>query len=167
MRLRDSLRRLAARLTLSLVPAAGGAAMHAPAAVAQDELFSPEISNYRLTAPTLQKWMQASRNLEALQGQPMHIDDQMPVSRADDELGEIAGLIDSAPLMRNAIRKAGLSTREYVLIQFALLETMIRSGEVDAPGASGFARMPPGVARDNIRLYREHKAEIERAMQNL
>ena len=144
--------RLALALGLALFPAS----MLAPAVAAQGR--SPAdaraIESHRLTMPMLRKVLPA---LYAPGAQDCPRDRRDPRTLG---LGEMSQMIDRCPPMAQALRRAGVPSREAALVMGSLYRTSeavaIRRGDVNAVDA--------GPLRDNGLLMQQNDAEIKRLM---
>ncbi|HEX7980228.1 MAG TPA: hypothetical protein VF461_16580 [Gemmatimonadaceae bacterium] len=139
-----------------------------PAASAKDNAELADVQSYKLSMDKIDKMLAAQRIIaakakamtpaerEAMQARGESASD------ADESLDAMARKFDSEPIMRDAIREAGLSSREYVLITMS----MMQSGMAD-----GVLKMRPKDNQDsliremkanpdNVKFYREHQAEI-------
>ncbi|HEX8395599.1 MAG TPA: hypothetical protein VF665_24820 [Longimicrobium sp.] len=168
MQIRESVRRFAARTALFGSLALGAVAAHAPAASAQLPVFPPEVTSYRLSTEGMQKFVAATNNLKALEGENIDLEDQIqPRDGEMPEVAQIAAAFDSEPRIRNAIGQAGLTSREYVTFLFAMIHTMFNAAMIEMGGENAFAQMQNGVLKDNVRFFREHKDEIERMAEQM
>ncbi|MBB4639346.1 hypothetical protein [Longimicrobium terrae] len=168
MQLLESARRVAARAALFGTLALGAVVAHAPSASAQFPMFTEEVSNHRLTMEGLEKFVTATRNLDALEDESINMENRFEVSENEmPDIGMIASAFESEPLIRDAIGKAGLSSREYVTFLFSMVQTMFTATMVEMGGESAFAQMEAGVLKDNVAFFREHKDEIQRLASEL
>jgi hypothetical protein len=138
--------------------------LHALAATAACLLFLPaahaetlpdadarEVRGYALTEAALGKYVQATRALS-----------KIPLACEDDDagvssLGEAAAKIDAVPGARAAVQSAGMTSREYVVFAFSLIENAFASYALEQPGG----KLPPGISMANIEFLREHAGEIQ------
>lgn len=158
-----SVRRAFARVFALAGLSLAAVAADASAAAAQPEkLFSEEVSNYRLTTAGLQKFIQATQNLDAIDDESISIDDRFEnMDEEDFDLGVVAQAFDSEPQIKNAIGQAGLSSREYLTFMFSMLQTMFTAAMLEIGGENALAEMEDSVLKQNIIFFREHKAEFE------
>ena len=111
-----------------------------------------EIRSYTLTDAALAKYMAATRKLSGIQ-----------LSCADDEpgvdsLGAAAAKIDAVPGAKAAVESAGMTSREYVVFAFALIENAMAAYALEQPGG----KLPPGISMENVEFFRKHAAEMEK-----
>ena len=127
-----------------------------------------DIASYRLTMDKIDKFYAAQRNL-AIKAKGM-----TPAEREAMESGNAAGAdanaslddivrrIDGAPPMRDAIRDAGLSSREYVMVMMAAMQSGMAASVIKMRPKDD----PDSLAREmkaspeNIRFMQEHEAEL-------
>jgi hypothetical protein len=139
----------------------------APSTTAQANEDLSDISKYKLSMDKVDKYIQSQRNLAAkLQSmtpaERQALKDRGEASDANASLDEMAAKIEKEPVMVDAIRAAGLSPREYVMITLSMMQTAM---------AASVAQMRPNDNQDsliremkanpeNIKWYNEHAAEI-------
>jgi len=139
------------------------ALMVAPAAAAQQQAGSSadmrEISAYRLSMAGLGKLEKAVQKLEALPAEAL------AEATADDgadsngqTLTEMAATIDRHPLIANALKGAGMSSREYSVATMALLQAATWA-EMKKQGMA--SQIPADVSAANITFVEQHGAEIK------
>jgi hypothetical protein len=122
-----------------------------------------EIGSYRLTEAGLAKFNQATRNLEPLE------------KRAASECGgddggddgngqtidQVVARLNAKPGVQQAVRSAGMTTREYVVFAMAVFQAGLASWALSQPGG----KLPPDVLMDNVNFYRKHEASMQKAGQ--
>ena len=122
-------------------------------------LDDADVKNYRLTMDKVNRFYDAFREGTIAAGNRAQSDTMSDVESIDQIVKEI----EREPKLGAAIRRAGLSPREFVVAQFALMT---------AGMAAEVLKMQPtanvdSLAREleipaaNIRFVREHRAEIE------
>lgn len=138
-------------------PADGGASSaNTPATSNQGEADLADVTNYKLTMDKIDKLFAATRNigLKAKNMSPAEREAFKARSgaRGDNNasVDDMVRNIESEPMMVSAIREAGLSPREYII----LTVSMMQSGM-----AAGVAKMQPKANQDS--LIREMKANPE------
>jgi hypothetical protein len=110
-----------------------------------------EVRSYTLTEAALGKYVQATRALS-----------KVPLACESDNSGvkslsDAAARIDALPGARAAIKSAGMTSREYVLFAFSLIENAFASYDLDQPGG----KLPPGISMANVEFLRTHQARIQ------
>ena len=142
--------RLALALGLALLPST----MLAPSAEAQGRSAADTkiVENYRLTMPVLRKVLPA---LSAAGAKSCPRDSRDPRSLS---LAEMAQMIDRCAATAEALRRAGVPSRDAAIVLASLYRTAeavaIRRGDVNA--------VDQGPLRDNAILMQQHDAEIKR-----
>ena len=118
-----------------------------------------EVDAYVLTEAALTKYAQATKKLQALPRRAAaHCDDS-----GDDASGNRKSIaaqvaqLEATPGAAAAVKSAGLSTHEYVVLSWSLLQAGLASWAVAQPGA----RQPTGVLKSNVAFYRAHEAAIK------
>ncbi len=151
---------------MSLFPNAASASASSGGTNADAELA--DIQSYKLSMDKIDKMLAAQRILAAKAKAMTPAEREAMRARGDTDsdpnqsLDDMTRRIDSEPMVRDAIREAGLSPREYVLITMSMMQT----GMADA-----VLKMRPKDNQDsliremkanpaNVEFYREHQAEI-------
>ena len=108
----------------------------------------------------VEAWMEAQKNLaHAAETDPKMGD---PAQNASEEnTTQYAARLDASPTMRDAIRAAGLSTREFARIGDTLIGAMmanaaLRSGQLKT--------LPEGIDQASVDFVKQHEAEIQALM---
>jgi hypothetical protein len=118
---------------------------------ALDDRDTKEIAAYQITDAAFAKYSQATRGLGALAK-------QLPANCGDDDspqsLASLAAKMDAVPAVKAAITSAGMTSREYLVFSFALLQAGFAAA---IPGAN----LPAGVGAANVAFVKAHKAAIE------
>lgn len=136
-----------------------------PAASQADQDLN-DVSTYKLSMDKIDKYIQAQKNLAA-KVKSMSPAEREALSNNDmsdpnTSLNDMVARIDKQPAMVDAIKAAGLSTREWVLVTMSMMQTGM---------AAAVLKMRPKdnqdslmremkVNPDNIRFFNEHEAEI-------
>lgn len=131
-----------------------------------------EVAAYRFTDATFAKFVRASRALATL-SKSMPVDTSGDARDEEDEgdsesgtmsIAAITARYDSVPEARRAITSAGLTTREYVVFSFALLQAGMAAAVVEQVG---WDKLPPDVPRSHVEFYQRHKATLDSASAEL
>jgi hypothetical protein len=140
-------------------------AVDATSATAQSgSLFGhmPEVANYRLTTPALQKFVRATNALKELEDQEFDLDDRLDVDDPSElTLDRLVAAFDSEPQLRRAVEGAGMSTREYVTFMLAMVQTVMGSVMVQMGGEQALRDMPAGVMKDNIQFFLDNEEAFD------
>ena len=128
-------------------------ALAAPVARAHNlnDADSHELRTYTLTQAAFDRYAQATRNLSGVQ--ILACDAHTEVKSID----EAAATLDAVPAARTAVRSAGMTSREYVVFAFTLLQSGIAANALGAPGGE----LPPGVPLRNVDFYLDHAGEMQ------
>jgi hypothetical protein len=110
-----------------------------------------EVRSYTLTEAALDKYVQATRALSRV---PLACESESPGVKS---LSDAAAKIDAVPGARAAVQSAGMTSREYVLFAFSLIENAFASYDLDRLGG----RLPPGISMANVDFLRTHQAKIQ------
>jgi hypothetical protein len=145
---------------------AGGAPAAAPGSSADADLR--DVSQYELTMDKMDKYFAATRNMG------LAMKDMTPEQRerlknsgggdANTSLDDYAALMEREPVARDAISRAGLSTREFALLTMAYLQAGMADAVLqmrpDIKNADSIAHeMKANPA--NIRFVRDNKTVLE------
>jgi hypothetical protein len=137
----------------------------AASAQAQGDKDLKAISGYRLTMPKYKQMMTAMLNLGKAAQQNPNISAALENS-ADAPLDQMIARLDAVPPARKAIGDAGLTTREFALIEMATLQAGM------AYGLTKQLHLTPdsvakttGVSKANLEFFRTNEAELERMRQ--
>jgi hypothetical protein len=148
---------------------AGAAASEAPASSGDD---LADISSYKLTMDKMDKFYAAQRNM-AVKAKAMSPAEREALKQDDDagdgSVDDFARKIESTPAMRDAVREAGLSPREFALLTMSAVQSgmaaavlkMRPNDDADSLAREMKANM------DNIRFMQENEAELTRKQQAL
>ena len=135
---------VAAAAVLLLLPAARADSL--PEADAQ------EVRAYALTDSVLEKYVKATRKLSAI---PLDCDaGDSGITGLDDA----AAKIDRMPGAKAVMKSAGITSREYVVFAFALIENAYAAYSLDQPGG----KLPPGTSMANVEFLRRNSGVIEK-----
>lgn len=142
-------------LALSL----GGTAASAQAQVDAD---LKAISATTLTMPRYKQYLDATVNLANVAVKDPKLAERFD-GMGNKSLGEQIKLLDGVPQVRGAISATGLSTRDYVLTQGALLQAGMAYALTKGSGAPVDSVIrKSGVSRANLEFYQKNEAEIGR-----
>lgn len=130
------------------------AATAAPVARAHNlnDADARELRGYTLTEAVFDRYAQATRNLNGVQIQAC--DEVSEVSTID----EAAARLDAVPAARSAVHSAGMTSREYVVFAFSVLQSGLA---VNALGRFD-GELPPDVPLENVNFYLEHAGEMQK-----
>jgi len=125
-----------------------------PAAVAKilPDADTREVRAYALTDGAFTKYVAATHTLRDIDFCVPDEDDD----DAQDTIASAVARIDAVPGAKAAMQAAGLTSREYVVLSYALLESGLASYTLQTPGG----KMPDGVRPANVDFVRRHSAEL-------
>jgi len=112
-----------------------------------------EVRAYTLTDASFAKYVNATHKLREVKFENCVDDDD---DDAQDTIASSVARIDAVPGAKAAIQAAGLSSREYVVLAYALLENGMASYLMQTPGG----KLPDGVNTANVDFVRRHSAEL-------
>ena len=115
------------------------------------EADTREVRSYSLTETVLGRYVEATLKLSSI-----------PLDCSNDEpdissLTEAAARIDAMPGGKAAVQSTGLTSREYVVFAFSLIENAFASYALEQPGG----KLPPGVSMTNVEFLRKNSGVIE------
>lgn len=128
-------------------------ALGLPGVAAAIENDKREISNYVLTEAGLARFKQATDKLSAVPGACAKADDDEDSS--SQSLDQVVAKLDAIPGAQAAILSAGMTTREYVVFMWSIMQTGMSAWAQDEGG-----KLPPGVSQANVDFYRKHEADM-------
>ena len=132
------------------------AALALPGIAAANENDKREISNYVLTEAGLAKFKQATDKLSAVPGACAKADDDDDDDDSSSQsLDQMVAKLDAVPGAQAAIRSAGMTTREYVVFMWSIMQTGMSAWAQDQGG-----KLPQGVSQANVDFYRKHEAAM-------
>lgn len=140
--------RLAGMFVTVVVLALGGASI----AAAQDR-DAQEVSRYVLTETGLAKFAQATRNVSAVPGACEREEDDSDDLKSIDQM---VAKMNSVPGIQGAIQSAGMTTREYVVFMFSMMQNGMAAWAVSQPGG----KLPPGISQANVDFFKQHEAAM-------
>lgn len=112
-----------------------------------------EVRAYTLTDASFAKYVNATHKLRDVKFENCVDDDD---DDAQDTITSFVARIDAVPGAKAAIEGAGMTSREYVVLSFSLLENGMASYLMQTPGG----KLPDGVNQANVDFVRRHSAEL-------
>jgi len=140
-------------------------ALSLPAGVAeaQSDADLKAVSATTLTMPKYQQYLDASVNLANLVAKNPGLAESMKSSNESKSIPETVKALESNPRVRGAITSTGLTTRDYVLTQWALIQTGMAYAMTKGSGVSQEEVVnKAGVSKANLDFYAKNEAEINR-----
>jgi hypothetical protein len=131
-----------------------GIALGAPTPAAAQDRDAQEVSRYVLTEPGLAKFAQATRNISAIPGACEWKEDD----DSDDlkSIDQMVAKLNSVPGIQAAIQSAGLTSREFVVFTFSMMQSGMAAWAVSQPGG----KLPPGVSQANVDFFKQHETAM-------
>jgi hypothetical protein len=136
----------------------------APQAWAQSQADADlkAVSSYTLTLPRYKQYLDATVNLANVAAKNPQLAQRLD-GFGNKSLAEQVKLLEGVPQVRGAITATGLTTRDYVLTQGALLQAgMAYALTKDAKMPLDRVIKKAGVSRANLEFYQKNEAEIGR-----
>lgn len=157
--LRRPVIRFAAPLLLALV------ALLAPAAARAQADDGQVLADYRLSEPVLAKFVAATRGITAAAAADPQLASRLEAESSDGStaptIAGIAAVYDRHAPIRGALEGAGITSREYVTFMLSMMQAGLRAVMVKQDAAL-LERLPAGAARENVRFYQRHEADLTR-----
>jgi hypothetical protein len=120
------------------------------------------ISGYTLTMPKYKQYLDATVNLANVAVKDERLMGRME-GFGNKPMAEQIKLLDGVPQVKGAIAAAGLTTRDYVLTQGALLQAGMAYAMTKGTGMSvDSVVQTASVSRANYEFYQKNEAEIGR-----
>ena len=152
--------------------AADSAAGDSPAAAPATGDDLTDVSNYRLTMDKVDRYFDAQLAI-ARRVKDLSPEERAPLeemgSSADASLDDMARRLESHPAMRDGLREANLSPREFATMTMAMVQAGMAASVLQMrpnDNQDSLAREMKA-SMDNIRFMRENEAEIVRRQQEL
>ena len=116
-----------------------------------------EIRNYVLTDAGLAKYSQAARKLAVMDAAQTGACEESEDGEDAQSISDVVAKFDRYPAAKSAITSAGMSTREYVVFSFALLQTGLAVWGADQSGGQA-----QGVSAANVAFYKKNEAHLKK-----
>jgi hypothetical protein len=156
--IRSRLHLRAAPLALLALLVTGPAAL----AQAQGDADLKAISSYTLTMPKYKQYLDATVNMANVAAKNPQLVQRLE-GYGNQSLAEQVKLLDGVPQVRGAITATGLTTRDFVLTQGALLQAGMAYAMTKGMKMSPDSVIKKaGVSRANLEFYQKNEAEIGR-----
>jgi hypothetical protein len=134
----------------------------AAAAAQQSDADLQAISATTLTMPKYKQYLDATVNLANAAADNPGLAEGMQDS-GEKSIDEQVRMLESKPQVKAAVTSTGLSTREFVLTQWALLQTGMAYAMTKGTGASQDDMIKKaGVSKANMDFYAQNEAEINK-----
>lgn len=123
-----------------------------------------EMESFRLTKAKMDKWMAAQWGIVKLAQQHPELASETRAPDEDEDgndptLDQLAARIEKVPEVRQALRRAGITAREYALTTLVVFE----AGFAYAAKKQGLIKeIPPEVPAAHVALVAQYEAEMNR-----
>lgn len=121
-----------------------------------------EIDQFPLTSDGLRRLATAKRSVSALYVRDPGVDARMRGTTAPKNLDEMVERINAEPGMRDALKQAGLSPRDY-MVSMVALQQAVKGYQLKMERKLDASRVPP-VVMTNINFVGAHMPEIMQTM---
>ena len=123
-----------------------------------------EINQYKLSNQSLAQFFQATKNLVPIIKKAQHQSDAEDSDDSDEleSLSKLVDQLDAIPGAKKAISDAGMTTRDFLKFQFAVIyaasgEAILKSG----------GKLPAGYSAENVQFFQSHEAEFKQHQSDL
>jgi len=119
-----------------------------------------DVENYRLTMPVLKKMVQVQENLfESIKKDPsVATKYQRVIEISDESLDATVKKMDGVPELKQALAKAGLTTREFLLATVTMVQAGMAAAMARQPRADP-SKLPANV-RANMKFLEQNRAAL-------
>jgi hypothetical protein len=141
----------------------------ARAAAAQAGADEKAVAAYRLSMPALRKAGQATERMLELvlrdQGLARELEERARKEGGGGDTQTIADIVaayDEMPKLKGAITGTGLTVREFIVMQLAMMQAALVVGFQDPENTGKEITIPDGVSKENVAFVRANWAELQR-----
>lgn len=128
----------------------------------ENNALDAAVRGYQLTMPKVDAWARAS--IEATRALKSRTTPPPEPEREAKTIDEMAAQFDAIPEMRRAIRKAGMSTKEYALLGMVMMQAqMYQAVQAENPRAEVPYNMNPA----NVAFMKANKAAVEKRVKEV
>jgi hypothetical protein len=137
--------------------------LSAAAVEAQSDADLKAVSATTLTMPKYKQYLDASVNLANVTAKHPGIAENMKSGNDSKSIDETVKALESHPQVRAAVTSTGLTTRDYVLTQWALIQAGMAYAMTKGSGVTqDEVASKAGVSKANLDFYAKNEAEINR-----
>lgn len=138
------------------------------AAQAEDDL--QDVTKFKLTMDRVDKYLAAQKNV-MIRFKNMTPAEREAASMSNDNnatLDQMVAKVEGNAAMKQEVKKAGLSPREYVLVTVSYMQTAMASAVMKMQPKANQDSLARAMKAnpDNIRFFQEHEAEITKKFQD-
>jgi hypothetical protein len=141
----------------------------ARAAAAQEGADEKAIAAYRLSMPALRKAGQATERMLELvlrdEGLARELEERARKEGGGGDgqtIADIVAAYDEMPKLKVAITGTGLTVREFIVMQLAMMQAALVVGFQDPENTGKEITIPDGVSKENVAFVRANWAELQR-----
>ncbi|HEX6060364.1 MAG TPA: hypothetical protein VFZ11_15245 [Gemmatimonadaceae bacterium] len=137
-------------------------------AAAQSSADEQAVAAYRLTMPALKKAGQATERMLELvlrdEGLARELETlaEEEDEESDQSISDIVAAYERMPKLKGAITGTGLTVREFVVMQLAMLQSALVVAFQDAENTGKEITIPPGISKENVAFVRANWDELQR-----
>lgn len=115
-------------------------------------------AEFRLTLDLVRRTLEAQRNIALAAA----VDPRLAAPSGTETVEEQVAMLDAAPALREAVAKAGLSTREQVIARSALFQAGMAHDVIDVGEKAETVLASIAIAPENVEFYRTNREQIAR-----
>ena len=115
-------------------------------------------AEYVLTMEGVRRALEAQRNIALAAG----MDPRIAVPTGTEALDEQVAMLEAAPALREAVAKAGITTREQVVARSVLFQAGMAHGVIDAGEKAETVLASIRIAPANVEFFRANREQIAR-----
>lgn len=116
-----------------------------------------EIQAYVLTDSGLARFEKAANALKALAFQDCIVDEDEDDDAGPTSIESAVAKLEAYPGAKGAVQSAGMTSREFVVMTYALVQNMVAAEAAQRSGG----RMLPGINPANVAFLGQHAADID------
>lgn len=138
-------------------------------AAAQGSADEKAIAAYRLSMPALQKAGRATERMLELVLRDASLAEELEARAREEEDGndgqtiaDIVAAYDRMPKLKGAITGTGLTVREFIVMQLAMMQAALVVGFQDPENTGKAITIPDGVSKENVAFVRANWDELQR-----
>jgi hypothetical protein len=139
-------------------PEPGIAGQFVPGATAEAAAAKSSPAEYVLTMEGVRRALEAQRNIALAAG----MDPRIAAPTGTEPLDEQVAMLDAVPALREAVAKAGLTTREQVVARSVLFQAGMAHGVIDAGEKAETVLASIRIAPENVEFFRANREQIAR-----
>lgn len=135
---------------------------------AQSSSDEQAIATYKLTMPAMRKAGQATERMLELLLRDDGLASEMEALARDEgdedeqSIADIVAAYDKVPKLKGAITGTGLSVREFIVMQLAMMQAALVVGFQDPENTGREITIPDGVSKENVAFVRANWGELQR-----